>query len=259
MKRSLLRSLLILAAVTLSACSDDDDGPTVDSGSSPDGTTIVDSATTDGPLGTCTATSCAAPFTCQANDGGTKGCRSAAGDVPACSGTPDGQLVPFALVPETSIPTHWAVAPGCLATSYHPDLGTQATQIAAAVKAFSDVICSALCLEPPIETAAVPELARAERRIHFRVGDSNVTRARTTVLFENTTGRILTVTVDIEPGEQDNIAAHEWLQLVGYAVGLSAAAQGVNSVMAPSPATSVTSNDEQALCKLYGSPSYCGD
>ena len=262
-----MRAVFFVLFVVLAGCSDDNNSA-VDSQPPHDGR--IDSATGDlAPSGDSTLTDCTdpgktcfAPFVCRLNPKtGTKGCLSPEGDVPPCVGTPAGQTVPFATVYENDQVVHWTMKQGCVATSYDAGLKPRAAEIAAAVKAWSDVSCSALCLDPPTEQAASPDIFRGERRIHFKLdAPPQPTPALTQVTYESETGRVLGADVIIDPQQQSSVGASELLQLVGFAVGLSQAPATADSVMKSSPSlTAPGADDTAALCKLYAAPGFCAD
>lgn len=261
----------------LLACSDDG-GAAPDSGSPPVDTQLPpgDSgpAAPDGsdlghadsivPAGDCTdpGKTCFAPFVCRVNPKtGTKACLSPVGDIPPCVGTPPGQVVPFATTSSSNLVVHWPMKPGCVATSYAPALQALASDIAAAVKAWHDVSCSALCLDPPQEMANSPDVERRERRVHFRHGTlSSSIPAMTQVSYEEDTGRMFAVEVVIDPQLQGSVTPSGVAQLVGFAVGLMQAPATADSVMKiSSQLTAPGADDTTALCKLYATPGYCAD
>ena len=215
--------------------------------------------------GDCTdpGKTCFAPFVCRLNPKtGKKGCLSPAGDVPPCVGTPGGQVVPFATVYGSDLVVHWTMKQGCVAPSYAPALKPRAAEIAAAIKAWHDVSCSALCLDPPTEQSTSPDIFRGERRLHFKLDapPQPGIPALTQVTYEMDTGRMLGAEVIIDPQQQGSVGASELLQLVGYAVGLSQAPNSADSVMKPSPSlTAPGTDDTAALCKLYAAPGFCAD
>jgi len=239
----------MLVCLLLGACSDDGGSP-------------ADGGTPDGPVGDCTqpGRSCFAPFVCRDDSFGGKACLSPVGDLPTCKGTPAGQAVPFQPTPGGAV-VHWALKPGCVATSHVQALASRAPAIAAAVKAFSDVGCSNLSLDPPAVLEVDPDLGRGERRIHFKLGQPlSSSPAVATATFEVETGRVLTAVVTIDPKQQNSITDADLLELVGLCVGLAPAPQGTDSVMAiGSQVSALTAEDDKAICALYGSPTYCGD
>ena len=273
---------VITVVLFCAACSDDGGGqpptpdtqpPAKDGGldvATPDGQAPAPDGTAPQPDGTvlagdCTdpGKTCFAPFVCRLNPKtNKKSCLSPVGDVPPCVGTPSGQVVPFATVYGSSLVVHWPMQPGCVATSYVPALKPRAAEIAAAVKGWHDVGCSALCLNPPTETAVPPDLARGERRIHFKLDTVTGMNspALTQATYESDTGRIYTVEVFIDPQQQASVGAADLAQLLGFAVGLMQAPASASSVMKPSPTlTAPGSDDTAAFCKLYAQPGYCGD
>jgi hypothetical protein len=241
---------LVAVAIGLAGCSDD-------------GAVVAD-ARADHKVGDCTdpARACVAPFVCRAGPvPGEMVCLSPEGDVPTCSGTPPGQVVPFQPGPQGPV-VHWVLS-GCVATSYTSSLAVRAADIAAAVKAWDDVACSELCLEPPRVSEADPDLDRGERRLHFRSEKPlSSSPAVATVNFEPATGRIFTAVASIDPQQQGSLSKTDLMQLVGLGVGLATVPPGgsIESVMAlGSAAKAPTAADRTAICKLYGRPSYCGD
>ena len=223
----------------------------------------LDRGGSDIPQGDCTSPgrSCVAPFVCRAPAGFTaRACLSPEGDVPDCNGTPPGQEVPFQ--PTAAGPVvHWALAPGCVATSYPPAMADFKGSVVAAVKAWQDLDCSKLCIESPVENDREPDRARGERRLHFRFGQpSSFAAAMVTVDPEPETGRIYTAVVTIARAKIAQQTEADWVRMVGLGIGLARALPGVDSVMAlDSKAKLPTANDRAALCTLYGEPAYCGD
>ncbi len=100
-----------------------------------------------------------------------------------------------------------------------------------------------------------------ERRIHFSLKTVAANqRAVTTVDFETSTGRIINAEILVDPAAAKETTAVDFLKLVGFAVGLEAALPGDKSMMAQdSKVSAPTADDEKALCRLYGTPNYCGD
>lgn len=95
--------------------------------------------------------------------------------------------------------------------------------------------------------------------LHFQLGSLSGSRAVPTVYFEKSTGRIVHAAVELDAKQLATITPGDLLYLLGSVVGL-APATGVDSVMTlPTPASALTSADEAAICKLYGSTSFCGD
>jgi hypothetical protein len=155
---------------------------------------------------------------------------------------------------------HWQLKHGCIPVTYDPAAASFTSAIAAAAKAWSDVACSDLCLDPPTESSTEPEWERGEREIHVDVGDVQGSPMLTTVYFENDTGRTFVAFITIDAQNQGQISDSDFLQMFGLAIGLGSATNGASSVMAPDSAhTALTAADETAVCALYGDPSYCGD
>jgi hypothetical protein len=249
-----------LLALTVAACSDDD-VPAVDGGV--DLVSTADIAKADAAPGCeLPAHSCYKPFICRVPaSGGAKGCWSADGDVPGCKGTPSGQVVPFNTT-GGGLVVHWAIKPGCVAVSYSGDLVPQAAFIDQATLAWSDLACSSLCFDPPQHDDNLPEFHRRERRIHILTGKPTdpTAPAQTNLIFEETTGRIMKAEILVDLAKLDQIKEHHWLPLLGLATGLAAAPTSTDSVLAKGwTVTTLSKQDEAALCKLYGTSSYCGD
>jgi hypothetical protein len=213
------------------------------------------------------ALSCYPPFVCKDNPKtGSKACLSA-GAAPTCTDTPAGQVVPFNTAASGGGPLgHWTSLQGCIATSYDPRLSARLAAIAAALEAWTQVSCSTLCFSGPVPSDAGVETARGERRLHFALGTSPQPGVYAWVLsnLEGDTGRFKGVEIQLdEQGHVANVEDSDFLQLVGLASGLGIAPAGTDSVMAPATVprtiTALSANDNEAFCKLYGQPSYCGD
>ena len=201
---------------------------------------------------------CAAPFVCKRFDGGVPGCESPSASVPTCKAAALKSTIPFKPVTGGQ-PVHWAMAPGCITVSYDSALSSMAPKIKGAVDAFGALSCSKLCFEAPTQSDNAPELLVAIRRIHFKA-ESTSARAETQVTFETTTGRILNVTVHVDPSKLAGITPAEVLTLFGYGIGLKAAPTGKASIMNTDNASStITDDDKAAICEVYGALSFCGD
>lgn len=218
------------------------------------------SADTAGDTFSCTL-NCVAPLLCGVDpkDGSEK-CASAPGDVPTCKGTPPGQAVPFALAADQFV-VHWPLKPGCIKTSYDAALAPYAAKITAAVATIAELGCSSLCLEAPVQMETVPTLPAGERRIHFHVLSKDTGGvAATQLLFELATGRMMGVSIEVDPSSASSLRQMDYLKLMAFAIGLKSSPEGTNSLTAPeSPASSLTALDETAICTLYGAPGICGD
>jgi hypothetical protein len=250
----------ILLALAAAGCSDDEGVP-ADGGA--DLVTTGDGGKPDAAPGCdLPAHSCYKPFVCRVPpSGGAKGCWSADGDVPSCKGTPSGQVVPFNTT-GGGLAVHWAVEPGCVAITYSGDVVPQAAFIDQAALSWSEVACSSLCFDPPQHDDNQPEFHRRERRIHILSGKPTdpTAPAQTDLIFEETTGRIMKAEIIVDMAKLGQLKEHHWLPLIGLATGLAAAPTSTDSVLAKGwTVTTLSKEDEVAICKLYGTPSYCGD
>ena len=153
---------------------------------------------------------CPSPFACiQCMDSadcldtqlGEYSCVSPREGRPTCTEQPNGQVVPFATL-DNGRTVHWAIRPGCIATSYDSSLSPRADVIRTSLNVWDNVGCSEICFDDPFETSMAPELL--ERRIHFTIDEilepelvrvNAVTIARFEVLPD--TGRITNVLVRI--------------------------------------------------------------
>lgn len=201
---------------------------------------------------------CFAPFVCRWFVEA-YGCVHATDDVPACNGTPAGQVVPPAGFSSEGQPIHWTVEQGCIPVTYSAAVASRAADIQAALDAWDDNPCSRLCFGAPTPGEEIPDYARAERRLHFKTREESPGPSWFTYVFSNATGRILGSEVWLDPSALSSISRAELVHLVGRALGLGALPPGIDSVMAGSGAEEPSALDDQAMCALYGDPSFCGD
>ena len=149
---------------------------------------------------------------------------------------------------------HWLLEPGCIPTTYDPELSGFQSHFQAAIDAWNGVSRATVCLESPTEANDRPADVTAERRIHFEPMTGNLTQTTWSVSYEVSTGRIfnalIRITVTRDGPEPVSIA-----KALGQALGLGIPTENVDSVMRN--AHTVTELDEQALCRLYGDPPYC--
>lgn len=169
---------------------------------------------------------------------------------------------------------------GCLQVSYDPELATWASAIRSAAAAWSGVACNRLCLAPPIASTRPVSPGRWERRIHFALAgspslyaDSSISPTSDglmvpTTYFTNAptaagNGRILSAEVIVNRRPPVAIEPSDWLGALGGVLGLEVPAVGTDSILAsfgtPRRITTLRPADEQAICTLYGTPSYCGE
>jgi len=209
------------------------------------------------------ALSCFAPFVCRESpiDPGQHACLSPEGDVPACQGMPAGQEVPFELADESGIPLHWTLAQGCIPVSYSAEMAPRLEDIQYALDAWAGVECSRICFGVPNENEEPPVINRAERRLHFQMNDLGAASfATTNTTYENTTGRMISALVDVNRSSATTVTRAHLVTLVGMAVGLGLVDTGVEStIVTDNQLESPSTLDEEALCSLYGNPSYCGE
>ncbi len=225
-------------------------------------------------VGDCGEIKCHEPFVClECQDAsecieenlGESSCMSPSSKRPDCQGTPDGQLVPFQIVGNR--PLHWPLEAGCIATSYHSNIADRVDAITAALQAWEDISCSQICFEDLVQRDDAPDVPSAERRIHFYVGDISVgdVPALTELKHETkpNTGWILNAHVIIRSKDDpkyEPISDLLFLTYVGFAIGLETTFETEDSIMSVLRSSeTITTNDETAVCTLYGTPSYCGD
>ncbi|MBI5499964.1 MAG: hypothetical protein HY907_06955 [Deltaproteobacteria bacterium] len=204
------------------------------------------------------ARECFAPFVCRWFSDA-YGCHFSADDVPACNGTPAGQVVPPATFCYAGQPLHWTMEQGCIAVSYAAAVASRAADIRAALDAWDDNSCSRLCFGTPAPGEELPDYARAERRLHFGTREEPPGTHSFTYVFENATCRVLGAEVQLDPSALSSLSRAELVHLVGRALGLGAPPPGTDSVMAGNGAEEPSALDDQAMCALYGDPSFCGD
>lgn len=82
---------------------------------------------------------------------------------------------------------------------------------------------------------------------------------RTALYSEPVSGRMLSATIDFASIEMAMAATEaDLVALLGQAAGLSVVDSAVDSALATgAPKEAPTALDEQSLCRLYGTPSFC--
>ena len=210
-------------------------------------------------------TSCVAPSQCTRDENDKATCTIET--APTCVGIGD-QEVPLQTTDDTeaSGTLHWALQGGCIATSYEASLKGLADDFRAAVSAFNSIECSQLCLDPPVERDDPPKIYLGERRIHLRAGTSRATPlVEPELLVEITIGRsesgvILGGTIWANEAAETTATLADFSFAVGNVIGLGTTTS-VDSVMIPlynkQEPSLPTSEDEIAVCALYGDPPRC--
>jgi len=201
--------------------------------------------------------SCFEPFVCEVFFEAYS-CHSPYDEMPVCHGTPAGQAVPFALVTGDDIPLHWTLPEGCIPVSHRPGFAGLLPGIEGALAAWNALACSDVCFASIEVREDDPDLVRRERRVHIKsalLPDGTVTRV--TLYYEAWTGRIWSAVVEVDTRWTTPPMLAEFVTVIGQVLGLDRAVPGTDSVMAGSGADAPTALDEEAVCRLYGTPTYC--
>ncbi|MFN2165831.1 MAG: hypothetical protein ACK2U9_06180 [Anaerolineae bacterium] len=206
---------------------------------------------------------CDAPFVCREADSAPHDylCLSPVGDLPTCTGTPAGQVVPFALEPGTDIPLHWTTAGGPVAVTYSPDLDPTGLDPQVLDGTWDADACAFDLLGQVQVAEDTVDPLRTERRIHIQLAELDSAAAMTTTYYEQGTGRIVSAVIDIDPDGIAQLGTGDLLLLLGQAVGLAEAPAGTDSVMVfQSGRDTLSALDIEAFCALYpAAGSRCGD
>jgi len=147
---------------------------------------------------------------------------------------------------------HW-VSGDCIGVSYAPGLESASNNLASAVAAWNAVSCMGICLQTPVSNTTESAFERGERRIHFDANAPGGSPAVAELFFENPTGKILGVNVDVDPAQAASLPVSDFVKLLGTALGIASPSDV--EVTGDQPAQTV----RDTLCLLYATPSACGD
>lgn len=204
--------------------------------------------------------SCFDPYECIEYETGSYGCRFPGPRAVTCRGTPAGQVVPFVTTTgaDDGLTLHWPLAGGCIPITYEEALRGWSPGLTDTATVWNDVGCARICFSPPVEavTTFMPE--RGDRRIHVFLGSTGTWPAVTNVFFEEETGRMIGAEIVMDPTRIDGIEGRDILRLLGYALGLGTSS-GLSVMAEDRKASTITTYDRDALCKLYGDAAYCGE
>lgn len=166
---------------------------------------------------------------------------------------------------------YWSPAAGCIGLTYQSDLDADLLQhLSAAADAFRAADCSRLCVRAPepedfdpaaLDANLVDALDSLGRRVHFMFDRRALENAGLAEIYSDAeSGQMLGAFVFLPRAPEDPLVVGDFLHLLGAALGLGFAADGVDSVMAPERPQSrdgLSELDRAALCELYGDDPLC--
>jgi len=179
-----------------------------------------------------------------------------------CLGTPEGSPFPADTNAENQT-IHWAIADGCLAVTYDPNLAEDSEAIAAAFDVWNAIDCSQLCFQRPLQLGSIPENTADLDGVHITVDGTLVNRpdgldggSSLTWTMRNADATIRTVVILVEPPGRTRGLDQVLVGAMARGVGLDLDSEG--EVINTRP-LALEADVEEAVCSLYGDPSHCPD